>query len=165
MNYRDDDKRPLIGRVSDQVIADNLKPQRLRGEVRSRVPLMWKHHKLADSLQDVLTEARSSSRIILSYELPDFGDVLRCTRVKLKSLTFSHFGVLFRGAPLAEFALSAAQVFKESLTVNGLDATALDVIVAAVKDAAHFRYFSQIGGHGVLDQFVGSTTALGSQFV
>ena len=60
----------------------------------------------------------AAARIVFGYKLPDFGDVLRGTRVKLKSLMFSHLGVLFRGTPLGGFALSAAQIFKESLTVQ-----------------------------------------------
>jgi hypothetical protein len=165
VNKRDDEKRRFVRRVSDKVIADNLKPQGLRGEVRSRVSLMWKGHKVSDSPEDLLAKPRGGRQIVLGYELPDFGDVLRCTRVKLKSLMFSHFGVLFRGARLGELALSAAQIFKESLTVDGFDATALDVIVAAIKNAAQFRYFGQICSHGVFDKFVGSTAALGRQFV
>jgi hypothetical protein len=113
----------------------------------------------------LLAKPRGGRQIVLGCELPDFGDVLRCTRVKLKSLTIAHFEVLFRGAPLGEFGLSAAQSFKECLTIDGFDATVLDVLVAAIKHATHFRYFSQIGSHGVLDKFVGSTAALGSQFV
>ena len=165
MNKRDDEKRRFVRRVSDKVIADNLKPQGLRGEVRSRVSLMWKGHEVSDSPEDLLAKPRGGRQIVLGYELPDFGDVLRCTRVKLKSLMFSHFGVSLRRAPFGEFAFAPAQIFKESLTIDGLDATVLDVLVAAIKNAAQFCYFGQICSHGVFDKLVGSTAALGSQFV
>ena len=96
MNYRDDEKRLLIWRISDEKIADGLKSYGPRGEVRSLVPLMWKNHKFADGLQDILTETGSSSGIVLGDELPNFGDVLHCSRVKLKSLVIRHFRASFR---------------------------------------------------------------------
>jgi len=53
--------------------------------------------------------------------------------VKLKTLVHPSF----RGAALEEFTFAPSQVFKESLTVNGFDATALNIInVAAIEHIA-----------------------------
>ena len=121
MNYGDDDERLLVGCVSDQIIADGLKADGFRSEIGGPVALIWKSRKLADRFQEVLTEACRSNGIVLCDKLPDLGDVVRGTRMKLKSLAHS----LFRRTPLGEFTFALTQVFEKSFTVNGLDSSAL----------------------------------------
>jgi len=92
VNYGYDKKRLLLRCVSDEVIADRLKPQWPGCEIASRVTLMWESHELANGFQYLLAEACRGTQIIVGDELPDLGDVLRCARVKLKSLAALHFG-------------------------------------------------------------------------
>jgi hypothetical protein len=125
------------------------------------VTLIWKSRKLADRLQDVLTEACSSNGIVLCDKLPYLGDVVGGTGMKLKRLARSSF----RRRPLGEFTFALAQVFQESFTVNGFDATALNIIVAAIEQIAKFGDFDQISSHSVFYEITGPATALRSQFV
>jgi len=145
VNHRDDNERLLVGCISDQIIADGLKPEAFRSEIQAPVTLFRKSRKLADRFQDMLTEACNSSGIVLCDKLPDFGDVVRGTRMKLKSLAHS----LFRRAPLGEFTFALTQVFEESFTVNGFDAAALNIIVAAIEQTTKFGDFDQISSHSV----------------
>ena len=161
MNYRDDNERLLVGCVSNQIIADGLKAEGFRSEIQSPVTLIWKSRKLADRFREVLTEACRSSGIVLCDKLPDLGDVARGARMKLKSLAHS----LFRRTLLGEFTFALTQAFEESFTVNGFDAAALNIIVAAVEQIAKFGDFDQISSHSVFYEIVGAATALRSQFV
>lgn len=72
---------------------------------------------------------------------------------------------LILGAALGEITFAAAQIFEKGFAVDGLDASALNVIVAAVERSAQFGHFSEIDSHRVFDEVVGGTTALGGQFV
>jgi hypothetical protein len=73
VNHRDNRKRLLFRRIRDEKIVNGLKLQRSGGEIGSLVTLMRKSHKLANRLQDILTEARGCSKIVLGDELPNLG--------------------------------------------------------------------------------------------
>jgi hypothetical protein len=46
--------------------------------------------QFTDGLQDFLAKTPSRGRIVVGDELPNFGDVLRCPRVKVKA-RIGHF--------------------------------------------------------------------------
>src|SRR5258708_13313454 len=53
--------------------------------------LIGERHEPADTVKNFFAHTPGGKRIVLSNEFPDFGDVLRCTRVELKTPVSGHF--------------------------------------------------------------------------
>jgi hypothetical protein len=53
--------------------------------------LVWERRQPADTVKNFFAHTPRGKRIVLSDEFPDFGDVLRCARVKLKTPVSRHF--------------------------------------------------------------------------
>lgn len=53
--------------------------------------LIWERHEPADTVKNFFAYTPRGKRIILSDEFPDFGNVLRGARVKLKTPVAGHF--------------------------------------------------------------------------
>jgi hypothetical protein len=62
-----------------------------------------------------------------------------------------------------QIILTLAQAVKESLAVDRLHSTALNVIVAAIKHFADFCHFCQIPSQGIFHQVVGRAATLGGE--
>jgi hypothetical protein len=80
-------------------------------------------------------------------------------------ISWRHFASSFSWRALGELAFAPAQVFKESLAINRFDATAFDIVVAAIQHIPHFSDFSEISSHGVFYEIIGWAAALNSQLV
>src|SRR5690348_11652586 len=92
VNHGDDNDGILVRRVSNEIIADELKAKRTRGEIRALMSEMRKLGELTDGLQNFLAKTCCRSGIVGCNELPYFGDVLRCAGMKIESLVAFHFG-------------------------------------------------------------------------
>jgi hypothetical protein len=131
VDHGDNQQGLLVRRVGDQIITDSLKAQRSCGEIGPLVTLVRKGHEVPNGSRDVLTEARGRGGVVLSNELPDFGDVLSGQgEAEIPG------GASFRSAPLQDLILAPTEVVKENFTINGLYAAPLDLIVATIKQVA-----------------------------
>ncbi len=54
------------------------------------VALVRERSEFADSVENVLANASGGMRILLRDVMPDFGNVLRCTRVEYEPLGWAH---------------------------------------------------------------------------
>jgi hypothetical protein len=68
-------------------------------------------------------------------------------------------------ALIEKFILTLAQAVKESLAVDRLHSTALNVIVAPTKHFADFCHFCQIPGQGIFHEVVGRAALLEARSV
>src|SRR6266849_5122082 len=66
-------------------------------------------------------------------------------------------------ALIEKFILTLAQAVKESLAVDRLHSTALNVIVAPIKHFADFCHFCQIPSQGIFHEVVGRAATLGGE--
>ena len=65
----------FVGRVGNQVFANQKKPQRQMGEVRSFVTLTWKRHCPGNGRQDFRDHAVGSVQVIHTNEFPNLVEV------------------------------------------------------------------------------------------
>jgi hypothetical protein len=118
-------------------------------------------HKLTNSFQDFLAKMAGGDRIVIRYELPNFGDVFGCRRVKLEFRSFRHYRErLFRGATF-DITFALAQILEETLAIDGLYAAAFHFVVATIERIPQFSQFREISGHRVFHKFVGRSAAGG----
>src|SRR6185437_13956632 len=82
--------RLLIRCVGDQVFANQDETQRARSEIRSSVTGVRKGHHTPNPSQNLRSDATSGARVIFRDVLPDFGNILRCKRMKRKPAPCDH---------------------------------------------------------------------------
>src|SRR6478752_9065958 len=84
MQNCDHSERSVVGRVGDHIIADNLKSQTSRREIRTSVSLVWEAHQRIDRLVDFFHYPISSIKAVSSDVFPDFIQIGVCLRVEDK---------------------------------------------------------------------------------
>jgi hypothetical protein len=132
-----------------------------RGEVGSKVAVIWKRREPTNGVKNLLSHTPSGNQIFLGDEFPDVGDVLSCARVKDKTPGTRSFC----GALLKQLGLALTKIFEEGFAIDGLYAAAFDLVIPAVEHITYFRDFRKIAGQGVFNELFGLAPTLGGEFL
>ncbi len=143
----------LVGRIGDQVFADQNEAQGPRSEIRALVAHIGERNHSIHGVNNFRNQPVGGVGTIRRNELPNLVEVNPDFRVEIISDQLTGRGAASGGALFAEMGY-------ELVTGNRFHPTASQVVIAAVEHFARLRHFLEVPGHGVLNQLVGPASAL-----